>query len=411
MKLGCLVLTVTVALLSGSVSATRQDPQRPPVFTTTTTARVIDVVVRDKKAKPVVGLRKEDFRLTENGVAQEILDVTAVTAGEPAAAPLSVGGGSSGRSVAPPAFAQPTQATTAIVFERLSPESREPAKAAALKMLEGTGRSDESFGVFVLDLSLRALQPFTTDRPRLRKAVTEASLRATAYFEENRRGVNAVPEPPGLAARGQSDLADRVEEAWKKYTRIQQGYATTNALQAVAEALGALPGRKTIVYFSDGVAMVTDSDRARFDSAIAKANPYNVAIYPVDAVGLRVHSQEAANGQALRAAALNDAAAAGHDGAGGGAAATAEYIFRSGSTSTVFNRIASATGGFVVEDTNDLRRGVAAIDADRRAYYLLAYNPTNKEMDGTWRAVTVTVPGRKVTIRMRSGYLAAPERE
>jgi hypothetical protein len=33
--------------------------------------------------------------------------------------------------------AQPTQATTAIVFERLSPESREPTKVAALKMLEG----------------------------------------------------------------------------------------------------------------------------------------------------------------------------------------------------------------------------------------------------------------------------------
>jgi VWFA-related protein len=93
-----------------------------------------------------------------------------------------------------------------------------------------------------------------------------------------------------------------------------------------------------------------------------------------------------------------------------GATLVGDYILRSGTTSVVFNQIASGTGGFVVEDTNDLRRGVAAIDADRRFYYLLTYDPTNKELDGTWRAVSVTVPNRKVIVRARSGYIAAPDR-
>jgi VWFA-related protein len=101
--------------------------------------------------------------------------------------------------------------------------------------------------------------------------------------------------------------------------------------------------------------------------------------------------------------------AAGSPLGGGGASGAAEYIYRSGTTSQVFNRIANSTGGFVVEDTNDLRHGVAAIDADRRAYYLLTYNPRNREMDGSWRAITVGVPQRRVTIRARSGYLAKPD--
>jgi VWFA-related protein len=272
---------------------------------------------------------------------------------------------------------------------------------AALKMLEGDGTRDESFGVFVLDLSLHTLQAFTWDRTPLRKAVSFASTMATSYYEANRTGLAAGKGSDDL------DLAGSSEDLFKALTRIQQGYATTTALQALATAMGVIPGRKTILYFSDGLPAQSDANKVRLDAAIATANRYNVAIYPVDAVGLRVHSQEMANGEALRRAALADMDAAGSDLGGGSASNVGLYIQRSGTTSAVFNRIANGTGGFVVENTNDLRRGVTAIDADRRFYYLLTYNPTNKELDGTWRAVTVTVPHRQVIVRARSGYIAA----
>ncbi len=299
---------------------------------------------------------------------------------------------------------QASRLTTAIVFERLTPESREPAKVAALKMLEGDRSSDESFGVFVLDLSLRTLQPFTSDRDALRKAVAFASTMATSYYEPNRTGI--------AAGKGSDDhdIAGSSEDAFRELTRIQHGYATTTALQALATAMGVIPGRKTILYFSDGLPAQMDANKVRLDEAIATANRHNVAIYPVDAVGLRVHSQEMANGEALRRAALADMDAAGSDLGGGSAANVGQYIQRSGTTSAVFNRLASGTGGFVVEDTNDLRRGVAAIDADRRFYYLLTYNPTNKDLDGTWRTVSVTLPNHQGIVRARSGYIAAPDR-
>jgi VWFA-related protein len=392
----------------GTSTQTSAPPRQ--TFATQTVARVIDVVVRDKKGSPITGLQRGDFQLTENGSVQEILGFSAVTPGNPPTVPAASGlpakvVGSSAATVA--TVVQSPRLTTAIVFERLTPESRQPAKVAALRMLDGEDRPDESFGVFVLDLSLNTLQPFTSDRISLRKAVAFASTIATAHYEPNRIGIAASEQVPG------PDLAEATENAFKELTRIQQGYATTNAIEALATAMAAIPGRKTILYFSDGLPVQHDANKVRLDEAIATANRYNVAVYPVDAVGLRVHSQELANGQALRSAVLSDMQVAGKDGsdlAGGGAAGVAEYIQRSGSTSAVFNRIASGTGGFVVEDTNDLRRGVAAIDADRHFYYLLIYSPTNQNLDGTWRAVSVTVPNRKVTVRARSGYIATVDR-
>jgi hypothetical protein len=38
-------------------------------------------VVRDRKGKPITGLDKADFVLTEDGVRQEIVDVSAVMPG------------------------------------------------------------------------------------------------------------------------------------------------------------------------------------------------------------------------------------------------------------------------------------------------------------------------------------------
>ena len=58
--------------------------------------------------------------------------------------------------------------------------------------------------------------------------------------------------------------------------RDQQGYATTNGLLAVVNGLKAMPGRKTIVFFSEGLA-ITANVQAKFRSVIASANRANVS--------------------------------------------------------------------------------------------------------------------------------------
>ena len=75
------------------------------------------------------------------------------------------------------------------------------------------------------------------------------------------------------------------------------------------------------------------------------------------------------------------------------------------------NAIAVDTGGFMVENSNDLRAGLQTILKDTETYYLLAYEPTNTRRDGGFRHIEVRLPGvRDVKVRTRSGYFAADDR-
>jgi VWFA-related protein len=68
--------------------------------------------------------------------------------------------------------------------------------------------------------------------------------------------------------------------------------------------------------------------------------------------------------------------------------------------SAVLGRLAKETGGFLLDNTNNLGAGVARMQQERTTYYLLAYQPTNTAADGKFR---------RVTVRARPGYLAAPQ--
>ena len=73
-----------------------------------------------------------------------------------------------------------------------------------------------------------------------------------------------------------------------------------NALLALVDSLGALPGRKTVVYFCEGLT-VAPAVEAKFRSIIATANRKNVSVYALDAAGLRAHSKQAETARELTA--------------------------------------------------------------------------------------------------------------
>src|SRR5206468_9270740 len=72
--------------------------------------------------------------------------------------------------------------------------------------------------------------------------------------------------------------------------RDQQGYATTNGLLAIINTLRRLPGRKSLVFFSEGIAIPPAVQRL-FQGVIDAANRANVSIYTIDAAGLRAESE------------------------------------------------------------------------------------------------------------------------
>ena len=59
------------------------------------------------------------------------------------------------------------------------------------------------------------------------------------------------------------------------------------------------------------------------------------------------------------------------------------------------NALAADSGGFLIENTNDLGTGLRKILKDTETYYLIAYEPTNPRRDGAFRKIEVRLPGER----------------
>ena len=266
-------------------------------------------------------------------------------------------------------------------------------------------------GVFLVDMALVMVQPFTSDKARLGAAVDDAVQWSAGLITRDaagkrydggdvRTGIRSSLEAPtqrfGMAALQSQEMLERQF----------QGHYTLNALHTAAAALSTLPGRKTLIYFSDAIAL-TDRVLPRLRDVIATANGGQVTIYSVDTGGLRVGSQDATTsseivGMGRAGLAVN---------ADGGSSSNLKMMERNEDVLRRAPRVgltmlSKPTGGFLIDSTNDLAAGVRRIDADRRIHYLLTYQPAKSELDGKWRTIDVKVARRDTTVQSRQGYVA-----
>ncbi len=424
-------------------------------FTTSTTAVVVDVVVRDAKGAPIVDLKPGDFELLEDDVKQRIASVELIAPGLPTSRAAAAARRPPASTEPPspessePATSRQGQGPTliAMVFHRLSADGRALAHRAALSYLDGTVQPGDYAGVFAIDTSLDTLQTFTTDRVKLAAAVERAAKTQAANFTRNQPmssfyGDNSPDVSPTASAesvgrpRGQSgfvpalqraqmppgssgmadklllELAQNMETVFEEMMRDRNGHIETAALVSLATSMGRLQGRKAIVFFSEGLA-IPAAVAAKFRAVIDTANRGNVSIYAIDAKGLKVHSEQAATARGiaalrgvgdddpqaeqdrdLRHARINDLE-------------RNEFILTKDPAASL-GLLAKETGGFLVDSTNDLASAFQRIDADRRFHYLLTYTPLDTSMNGAFRRIAVKVKRRGADVRARSGYVALP---
>lgn len=428
-------VSVVVALLAGlfatgtAVTRAQQAPVRAePAEATEVSAVVVDVVVRDRQGNPVTDLRPDEVALYEDGIRQELGAFVPILRDVP----------ESRRPATPTPTPSPHAAASApevvaFVFDRLSPEARALATQAAQTYV-GEGRlADNTIAIFGVDLSLHLYQAFTRDAAALREALAQVGQRSTSPFgttgqqqnataaeaQQARDAVDAAtaaaggpgasPDVAAGAATAQfATMQSRMLQRFDSLERDQQGYATSNALLAIVSALRAVPGRKTLVFFSEGLS-IPPSVQAQFVSVIDAANRANVSIYPMDAAGLRTESTILQTRQGVQAA---SAATLGRDPSGDvvgrpmtEALERNEDLLRADPQSGL-SQLADQTGGFLIANSNDLRSGFARIDSDMRNYYLLTYVPTRGEYDGRFRTIDVRVSRPNVRVSARKGYFA-----
>ena len=401
-------------------------------------AILVDVVVRDRRGDPVLDLGPEDFEIFEDGVRQDVGSVTLFTSPESArTADAPRAPGNETPSAAPKvATATAPPPVIALVFDRLSPDGRALAHRAALGYVAGE-KTDALIGVFGIDLSLKLYQGYTHDAAALRAAIqtigehssstfnasagrADATSRAAgtasamSNFQQAASAGGPAAAQAGAAAGGAApaaiaaEMERRTMETFDVLERDQQGYATSNSLLALVNSMRGLPGRKSIVFFSEGLAL-PPAVIAQFQSVIDSANRANVSIYAMDAAGLRTESttkeaRDNINAAAARTLSRNPTA----DVTG---AAMTQALEKNEDNLRLdphsgLNELSSSTGGLLVRNTNNLSAGFRRVDDDMRNYYMLTYVPTNANLDGKFRTIKVEVKRGGVEVASRKGYFA-----
>ncbi len=449
---GALTALVALACLAAPNQAAPNPPedakQPLPVFGAESSLVLLDVVARDKKGSLVRDLTANDFEVYEDGRPQDVVAFNIInneaTAGgiRVPSAQRASGETAHPAPVAAPAGHAPGQgepAVIAFVFDRLSTEGRDQANKAAHIYLSKGYVPGDVVGVFVVDQTLHTVLPFSTDLNAIRGAFEHAFMFAQTAFATSRqeaRGKTAhamqmeddMNKLQAMAGAGGGGSQARTQAAalgaaivfthmqanmartFDRLERDQQGYASTNGLLAVVSGLKALPGRKTVVFFSEGLT-VSSSVEEQFRSISAVANRANVSVYAVDAGGLRVHSGTQEAREELNQMTERRLRSFSRPSAGGGALTRdqerAEDMLRLNPAAKL-GELAADTGGFLVTDTNDATDGFRRIQEEMRFYYLLSYAPSNSEFDGTYRSISVKVKRKGIKIFARKGYLALP---
>ena len=430
---------LTLALLQVALSAQQAPSRAQPTFQTQSTIVLLDVVIRDKRGRPVRDLRPDELQVFEDGQRRALTSFRLVEgqASEERVAPGTASG------LQPDPSRQVSLVT--MVFDKLM-DGRQLSQQAALDFLANNMEENVWVSVWTIDQRLFLRQEFTQDRYLLRQAVLKAttttsvaaaSLSGEAAFQDQiardsattAAGLqSAAAGAPGGAggadasaigqANAQAQMAEVVAGILRftsSIQRQQQGQSSLYPLLGMVKAQGRLAGRKTMLYFSEGLVVPKNLEEV-FKTTIGEANRANVTIYSIDARGLSSsRDSDATRDQLLQAARTSQQQMAKR---GSGAVSVDEVMIAENAEESLranvqesLNEFAKSTGGFLIANTNDFKPAMARVATDIGSYYEAAYAPVSQEFDGRFRRIEVKVTRPGVTVQSRSGYFALPPGE
>src|SRR5262245_53194698 len=436
------LLISTLVLLSIASSSARQDKisQQPGQTIRIASEEVLlDIVVRDKKGRPITDLKEGEIEIFEDGVKQRITSFRHFDRAE--STPIKSSETTTGpkdpalKSATPDPTRQVNLVT--MIFERLNNESRILARQAAMEFLKNELAPNVYITIYALDQRLRVIQHFSNDRERIKAAIEVATGNAASQFVERSEGIRRELEtaintgeklasmtgnvgaggpPQGI---GQSAVDQKIAEMTLNTLRAEdiaeqqvQGTSAVYSLISLVSGQQQLAGRKTILYFSEGM-QIPPNLLDPFRSAISAANRANMTFYTIDARGLGSGTQMDAQRDTLLTAARSSQT---QQMSRGGQAITFDQagIFDTAESSMRKNRqatlgeLAESTGGFLFANTNDMRKPMQRIGTELISYYVVSYMPTTREFDGKFRSISVKSLRPDIVVQMRNGYFALP---
>lgn len=397
-----LILTGLILIITANVSSQNARPTPPAqdedVVKISTALIQLDVTVTDKKGNAIRDLKQDDIEIYENGKKQKITGFSFVsgsvkTAPAPAAGTRRVPN-SSLRIERP----EQVRRTIALVVDdvTLSMQSSYRVRRALKKYVDEQMRDGDLVAIIRTAGGIGSLQQFTSDKAHLYAAIDKVRFsyqgnKKTGSFEL----INQLPESVLQQDAEDKKAQEDFDKSFNDFQASIFATGTLGALKYIVNGMGTLPGRKSVVLFSDGFPIM-GADASRTLEAVKRvieaANRASVVFYAVDSRGLEDTGITAADKVQPSANALGQV--------------------MSGRSSVLFETqqplvmLSKETGGFPIINQNDLSGAVDKV-LDDQSYYLISYEPDDETFDAKSRKfnrIEVRTSRDGATVRYRSGF-------
>ena len=397
-------LLLTAALVANCF-AQEKTPGAGSTLTVRTNARVvlINLVATDDAGNPVHGLKKDDFKILEDGKAQSAryfeehslaLEKAEAVQSEK---PLDLGPGVYTNFQPVPK----NVASNILLFDMLNMSSADliHAKSELMKTIQQLPPGQ--FALFVMGNQLHMVQGFTWDRGSMYAAATHISNTSDPAYTDARMFQAQVGElKQTMLVKIPKAFNALVETlASEDDTRVQaRAMYSLDGLSQVARTVAAIPGRKNLIWITGGFPFdPTRGDMERFTHISAQLAASQIAIYPIDARGVIMNMPDASTG---------DAEIFGSAAYGGWIATQTEETRQT--YETMFH-LAEQTGGRAFINQNAFLPAITKIMDGTSDYYVLAYRPSNQHFDGKFRKIQVKSGRKNVKLLYRTGYYAVDD--
>ena len=418
-----------------------------PTFKTGTRLATIDAVVVDRQGRQVTDLRPSDFEIVERGATPRIhqavyirvgaadsgpasasMPSPATAAGTPRARPLATGSLTTGRMST---ASNPRVLALVVDDLGLSFESTAAVRRMLTRYVDTQVQPGDLVAIIRTAGGVGALQQFTTDRRLLNAAIDRVR-----WTVNSRTGVSAFapvvpetlsvfPEKPkaGHPRHGEVPASSLDQDGGlridvDKVRGELMSAGTLGALEYVLRGIEAMPGRKSVVFVSEGFDLGLREHKASrvwstFTRVMDRANRAGVVLYSLDARGLQTAGLTAEDDPQSRRVLYNTGSPTPPNAAGN--PGKADEAFRKQVTKGQADRtrdlmdtqetlvyMAEQTGGFAILNSNDLAGGLGRIVDDTRGYYLIGFEtliPKDQAWDPNDVRVRVKRPGLEVRAR------------
>ena len=390
----------------------------PAVFRAESDLVLVDLVATDKTGRFVADLRVDDIQVLADGKPRKIQYFRlerGELASEPAETP-PVPDSSPPRGRGPGGF---------VIFlldlQTMDLNSAERSKEAVREFLRSGMDPDDHAMLVTIRPPLRVDQPFTRDLAKLERELDQVPVRrqqaSLLEFAEEVDKIFRRFERTGKRHynRELDPATPYVEMEAQQYilnlrTRLD---LSCRAISALSRHLGSLPGRKRVLYFSEGYPLqvnqrVSEIVEKRSEiglygpfhtplpklsrlrtgnmvqtfmrdlrSAIDQANRNQVSVYSIDPRGTMTFPVEMSGYIDM-----------------GDLEASQEFLAS----------LSEDTGGLLFANENELSRPLQAAYRDKDSYYLLGYVPEARREKDRFRRIEVKVKRKGLKLRYRQGY-------